>query len=111
MLPWKEENDPGAILSQLHEVRPGSVRRVTVMHRQGTYRSQLARLRRIAAAAGVPLIASNYALYATPEQRPLHDVVTCIREGVTVASAGRLLAANAERYLKSPQEMTQLFRD
>src|SRR3546814_4274616 len=66
---------------------------------------------RIAAAAGVPLIASNDALYATPEQRPLHDVVTCIREGVTVASAGRLLAANAERYLKSPKEMARLFRD
>src|SRR3546814_12312436 len=54
---------------------------------------------------------SDLALYATPEQRPLHDVVTCIREGVTVARAGRLLAANAERYLKSPKEMARLFRD
>src|SRR3546814_1188671 len=81
------------------------------MHRQGTDRRQLARLMRIAAAEGVPLIASNDALYATPEQRPLHDVVTCIREGETVASAVRLLADNDERYLKSAKEMARHFRD
>ena len=40
----------------------------------------------------------------------LQDVVTCIREHVTVDKAGRLLEANAERHLKSPQEMARLFR-
>src|SRR3546814_9150602 len=106
MPPLKEEQDTGAILSQLTQVRPGSVWLGAVMPRQGTDRRQLARLMRIAAAAGVPLIASNDALSAPPQQRPLHDVVTCIREGVTVASAGRLLAANAERYLNRSEEHT-----
>jgi hypothetical protein len=50
---------------------------------------------------GIPLIATNDALYATPDQRALHDIVTCIREGVTIQSAGRRLLANAERHLKS----------
>ena len=36
---------------------------------------------------------------------------TVVREGVTIRSAGRLLAANAERHLKSPDEMELLFLD
>ena len=43
-------------------------------------------------------------------RRPLQDVLTCIREGCTVAEAGFRLNANAERHLKSPQEMARLFR-
>src|SRR3546814_9946480 len=100
MPPLKEEQDTGAILSQLTQVRPGSVWLGAVMHRHGTDRRQLARLMRIAAAAGVPLIASNDALYATPEHPTLHYVVTSICEIVSVASAGRLLAANADRSLE-----------
>ena len=34
-------------------------------------------------------------------RRPLQDVVTCIREHVTLETAGRLLEANAERHLKA----------
>ena len=49
-------------------------------------------------------------LYHAPERRPLQDVVTCIREHVTIDTAGRLLEANAERHLKSPHEMARLFR-
>src|SRR3546814_15231775 len=48
--------------------------------------------------------------YATREQRPLHDVITCIRESTNLHDAGRLLRANGERHLKPPQEMRRLFR-
>jgi error-prone DNA polymerase len=58
----------------------------------------------------IPLIATNDALYATAEDRPLHDIVTCIRLGTTVQKAGRALEANAERHVKSPAEMARLFR-
>ncbi len=71
---------------------------------------RLAQRRALAAQTGVPLIASNDALYAAPEVRPLHDVLTAIREGTSVQLAGRLLAANAERYLKPPAEMARLLR-
>jgi hypothetical protein len=50
-------------------------------------------------------------LYHRPERRPLQDVLTCIREHVTVDAAGRRLAANAERHLKAPAEMIRLFRN
>jgi error-prone DNA polymerase len=38
-------------------------------------------------------------------------VLTCIREKTTLDNAGTLLAANAERHLKSAAEMRMLFRD
>ena len=72
---------------------------------------RLARLAAIAHAARVPLIAVGDVLYHAPERRPLQDVVTCIREHTTLATAGRRLEANAERHLKPPQEMLRLFRD
>ena len=79
------------------------------MLRAGSDARQLARTVALGQAASVPLIATNDALYATPECRPLHDVMTCIREGRTLRTAGRLLAANAERHLKPPAEMARLF--
>ncbi len=71
---------------------------------------RLAHLAALAEAAGLPLVATNDVLYHVPERRRLQDVVTCIREGCTIAEAGYRLAANAERHLKSPQEMARLFR-
>jgi error-prone DNA polymerase len=99
------------LLRRLVEARPGSAWIGAAMPYQGSDRRRLARLKRLAERVGIPLLATNDALYASPEDRPLHDVVTCIREGVTIQSAGRLLAANAERHLKSPDEMARLFRD
>jgi error-prone DNA polymerase len=49
--------------------------------------------------------------FATPEERPLFDVLTSIREHVPLMRAGRRLAANAERYFKPPAQMARLFAD
>jgi error-prone DNA polymerase len=65
----------------------------------------------LAEAFRVPVLATNGVRFAAPESRPLHDVLTCIREHSTLAQAGRRLVANAERYLKSPQQMARLFDD
>jgi error-prone DNA polymerase len=81
------------------------------MPHHGDDRRRLTRWQVISRESGVPLIATNDALYHCPERRELQDVVTCIREGVTLNDAGRLLEANAERHLKSPAEMAELFRD
>jgi len=71
---------------------------------------RLAHLAALGEATGLPLVATNDVLYHLPERRPLQDVLTCIREGCTLAEAGYRLAANAERHLKPPQEMARLFR-
>jgi error-prone DNA polymerase len=75
----------------------------------GEDRRRLSALRRAARKARVPLIAVTDALYHEPQRRELQDVVTCIREHVTLAEAGTRLEANAERHLKPPGEMARLF--
>ena len=65
----------------------------------------------LAEAFRVPLMATNGVRFATPADRPLFDVLTCIHHGVTLEQAGRRLVANAERYLKPPEVMTRLFSD
>ena len=78
---------------------------------RGDDRARLHYLAEIAQQTQTPLLASNDVLYHHAGRRVLQDVVTAIREGVTVAEAGYRLAANAERHLKTPQEMARLFRD
>ncbi len=60
---------------------------------------------------GIPLVAANAPAYASPAQRELLDVFTCVRNHVTLPAAGRLLERNAERHVKSPVEMARLFAD
>ncbi|HEY2658459.1 MAG TPA: error-prone DNA polymerase [Caulobacteraceae bacterium] len=79
------------------------------LHR-GDDRARLAQLAAIALRSGAPMVAVNAALYHHPERRPLQDVMTCIREGVTIDQAGFRLQAHAERHLKAPAEMERLFR-
>ena len=59
----------------------------------------------------LPLLATNGVNYAIPKARELADAFTAIRHHRTLSTAGRLLARNSERHLKSPQEMQQLFAD
>ncbi|MGH8636986.1 MAG: error-prone DNA polymerase, partial [Burkholderiales bacterium] len=98
------------VLHRLREASPDSVWLAASMLYRGDDSRRLARLNALATETSVPLIAVNDVLYHTPEQRALQDVVTCIREHVTIENAGRRLEANAERHLKPPQEMARLFR-
>src|SRR5688572_5532589 len=65
----------------------------------------------LAKAFRAPVIATNGARFAEPADRPLFDVLTCVHHKTTLDAAGRRLARNAERYLKSPEAMAQLFSD
>ena len=59
--------------------------------------------------AGIPLVATNHVHYHDPGRRPLQDLLTCVRHGCTVQTAGYRLFPNAERHLKSPAQMHRLF--
>jgi len=65
----------------------------------------------IARSFNLPLLATNGVCYATAKARELCDAFTAIRHHRTLSTAGRLLSRNSERFLKSPQEMQQLFAD
>ena len=76
---------------------------------RGDDSARIERLDRLARKHGCTILATNDVHYHAPDRRPLQDVVTCIREKVTIATAGYLLNPNAERHLKSPEEMARLF--
>ncbi len=78
-------------------------------HREEEYRNRVAI--EIAEALHLPLLATNGVNYATPRERELADAFTALRHHRTLATAGRLLARNAERHLKSPTAMRALFAD
>lgn len=68
-------------------------------------------LRDLAVTKGLPLVATGGANYAIPQHRMVADVFTCLRMHTTLDAAGRSLAANSERYVRSAEAMQTLFGD
>ncbi|TGX54836.1 DNA polymerase III subunit alpha [Sphingomonas gei] len=60
---------------------------------------------------GLTPLATGDILYDTPDRRMLQDVVTAIREKCTIDELGFRRERNADRHLKSPEEMARRFRD
>jgi error-prone DNA polymerase len=111
VMPARHQPNLATILQKLGEAAPGAAWLGATMPRRGDDRRRLAGLKAVAEAAGIPLLATNDVLYADPSDRDLQDILTAIREGRSIESAGRLLEANAERHLKHPAEMHRLFAD
>ncbi|MGI5864370.1 MAG: error-prone DNA polymerase [Myxococcales bacterium] len=66
---------------------------------------------RLSRELGVAPVAVNDVHTHDRARQPLQDVLVCIREKTTLDEAGRRLFGNAERTLKSPREMVELFAD
>ena len=75
---------------------------------RGEDHARFEELANLANQCGALLIATNDVLYHIPDRRPLQHVLTCVREHVTIDSAGFRLERNAERYLKPDHEMARL---
>jgi error-prone DNA polymerase len=107
--PGDDLDDFESALPCLRDAIP-SLRHVAASYAyRGDDNARIERLDRIARTNGCTILATNDVHYHAPDRRPLQDVVTCIREKVTIATAGFLLNPNAERHLKSPAEMARLF--
>jgi error-prone DNA polymerase len=110
-LPPDEPDDGFAqALAALAARFPGHCHLAAAHRYRGDDAARIDNLATLAASWRVPLVATNDVHYHEPGRRALQDVVTCIREGCTIAEAGFRLAANAERHLKTAEEMARLFR-
>ncbi len=69
------------------------------------------RVRERATRFGLRTVAAIEVLYHTKARRDLQDVLTCLRHGVTVSTAGRITRPNAEHALRSPYAFDLLFDD
>lgn len=100
-----------AILCRLQALFPGRLYIDLQRHgeRAGERRNRF--LLDVARSRNVPIVATNDVRHARPQDRPVLDVLSCIREKVTLDAAGRLLLPNAERHLRPPGAMAERFRD
>src|SRR5438309_7779577 len=108
---WPEEDldafEPE--LTRLRKALPSLAHVAASWLYRGDDNARIEQLDRIAKRHGCTILATNDVHYHAPDRRPLQDVVTCIREKVTIGNAGYLLDANAERHLKAPEEVVRLF--
>jgi error-prone DNA polymerase len=58
---------------------------------------------------GVPLVAAGDVHMHARSRKPLHDVLTAVREGKTVAECGFALQSNAERHLRQRVRLAELY--
>ena len=98
-------------LLHLSGIAPKRVWLAAACRYHGDDRERLNRLADLAEQTRVKLLAVNDVLYHEPRRRIMQDTLTCIREHLTIFEAGRRLEANAERHLKTPDEMARLFRE
>ncbi|MCK5439729.1 MAG: DNA polymerase III subunit alpha, partial [Gemmatimonadetes bacterium] len=103
--------EPDAVAIDLRDAFGDRLYALLSRHREAedTRRERL--LRERAQHYGIPTLAGMEVLYHTPARRQLHDVLTCIRHGVTLATAGRLINSNAEHALRTAYDFAILYSD
>ena len=72
-------------------------------------RAWLAQLRELGAASGLPLVAAGDVHMHVRSRRPLQDVLTATRLGVSVHQAGHALHSNTERHLRARLRLSTLY--
>jgi len=60
---------------------------------------------------GIPLVATNDAHYLMPEDARAHEVLLCIGTGKSINDSHRLSYGPPAFYVRSPEEMWEIFRD
>jgi error-prone DNA polymerase len=110
LVPGEADHVAGIALAQMADIF-GPRGHLALTHRRRP--GELERLHALDALArrhGLRSLATGDVLYDSPDKRMLHDVVTAIREHITIDELGFRRERFADRYLKSPEEMERRFR-
>lgn len=67
-------------------------------------------LQKLSDETGIPLVATNDVHYTTKEDNKTHEILMCIQTGKTLKDEHRMEFKTNEFYLKSPEEMYDLFK-
>ncbi|MEM9049629.1 MAG: error-prone DNA polymerase [Pseudomonadota bacterium] len=104
-VPPQDRPDPRRVGAALAARFAGNVFLAARPHYDGQDRARFARL----AGWDLPMVATAAPLMHHAARRQLADVLSAIREGVTVEALGRRAQANGERRLRGEAEMRQVF--
>ena len=109
------DSRPGTLwvaLDSYRHIFPDRCYLLAELHRGADDAGRLAALQQLSKRTRVPLVAAGDVHYHVPARMVLHDVLTAIRHRTTVAAAeGRLLFPNAERHLRSLDEIRTIFAE
>ncbi len=105
------ETGPEPVLERLQAAFEDRLYVLIARHRRAEEVLPEVRLRKLAHRFKLPTVAAVEVLYHSPQRRRLQDVLTCIREGVTLSTAGRIIPPNDQHALKSRRELASLFAD
>lgn len=98
-------------LSKLREAFGDRLVVELVRHQVPGDRERSIAMAKLAQRLGLEVVATNDVHFHQRDRKPMHDLLRCIRDGVTLASAGRRLSPNGEAHLKSAAELARLFDD
>ncbi len=99
-----------ALLDYLREIYSGYVAVEVWDHALPEERALADRLLDLSDRCQVPAVATNDVHYASPSDRIVHDVLTCLRHKTTLDEAGTLLRPNGEWHLKPPSVVWRRWR-
>jgi len=111
-----------AIMSDDEELIDDLIQRLTSAFEDSFY-IEIARLGRadenryihgaveLAAARGIPVVATNDVRFLNPEDFEAHEARTCIQQSQVLDNPKRPRLYTRQQYLRSVQEMTELFKD
>jgi error-prone DNA polymerase len=108
-LPPVLDDPPREALHAYRGIFQGRCYALAELHRGPNDPGRLERMRTLARQLRLPLAAANSVLYHEPKRQFLHHVLTAVRQKCTVAELDHRLFPNAERHLRSPSDMRQLF--
>ncbi|WCR09482.1 error-prone DNA polymerase [Paracoccus stylophorae] len=104
--------DPGRALAPVQTLRrryPGHVFLGAAPRYDGSDQAWFDACAALALRASAPMVAVGDVLMHRAHRRPLADVLTCLREGLTIDRIGTRALPNAERRLKPARDMVRLY--
>ena len=103
--------DPVFVARDLKDAFGDRLFAMLTRHRRAEDVAAERRVRERAARFSIPTVAAVEVLYHNRARRDLQDVLTCLRHGVTLSTAGNITKANAEHGLRSPYAFSLLYED
>ncbi|MBY6091109.1 error-prone DNA polymerase [Maritimibacter alkaliphilus] len=108
-LPPDDLRQAAAPLRRLQRRFPGHVHLGAAPRYDGSDQAWLAECARLARQCSAPMVAVGDVLMHRAARRQLADVLTCLREHITIDAIGTRALPNAERRLKGHDDMARVF--
>ncbi|MGB0798319.1 MAG: error-prone DNA polymerase, partial [Planktomarina sp.] len=110
-LPQAGQNSALGDIQSLRRKYPSHVFLGTAPKYDGQDQARFRTYAKLAHKTGAPMVAVGDVLMHHARRRQLADVLTCMREHVTIDEIGTRALPNAERRLKTPDDMSRIFSD